>query len=110
MKTAAWRYERGLLVEYTVNGVSRPLDETFRIVNGPGMELKKLLSKFGFKPKAGCKCAQHIREMDLKGLQWCRDNIDTIVGWLREEAQRAGYPFTAIGAKILIRRAIRNAS
>jgi hypothetical protein len=47
--------------------------------------------------------------MNQKGVEWCEQNIDTIVGWLREEADRADLPFTAIGAKIIVKRAIRNA-
>ncbi len=76
---------------------------------GSGTELEKLIEKFGFKPGFNCKCAQHIREMDMKGFEWCEENIDTINEWLRLEAQRAKLPFTEIGAKLLIRRAINNA-
>lgn len=74
---------------------------------GPGAELKKLIARFGFKPAPNCKCNQHILEMNLNGADWCDRNIDKIAGWLHEEAQRAGYPFTEIGAKILIKRAIK---
>ncbi len=79
------------------------------IRNGPGSELKHLIAKFGLKPASNCKCAQHIREMDQKGVEWCEANITTITEWLREEAQRAKLPFTEIGAKLLIRKAISNA-
>ncbi len=80
------------------------------ISGGPGTELKNLIAKFGLKPGLNCKCGQHIREMDIKGIEWCTENIPTITGWLHEEAQRAKLPFTEIGAKLLIRKAIRNAS
>ena len=53
---------------------------------GPGTELKKLLSRIGITPKAGCKCLARAVEMDIRGCEWCEANIDTIVGWLREEA------------------------
>ncbi len=76
---------------------------------GAGSELKNLIAKFGLKPGLNCKCGQHIREMDQKGAEWCEQNIGTITEWLREEAQRAQLPFTEIGAKLLIRRAISNA-
>jgi hypothetical protein len=76
---------------------------------GAGTELKNLIGKFGLKPGLNCKCGQHIREMDAKGTDWCEQNIDTINGWLREEAERAHLPFTQIGATLLIRRAISNA-
>ncbi len=80
------------------------------IVSGSaGAELKNLITKFGLRPAHNCKCNQHIREMDTKGVEWCEQNIQTITGWLREEAQRAKLPFTEIGAKLLIKRAISNA-
>ncbi len=78
-------------------------------IGGAGTELKNLIARFGLKPGLNCKCGQHIREMDTKGAEWCEQNIDTINGWLREEAERAHLPFTQIGATLLIRRAIGNA-
>jgi hypothetical protein len=47
--------------------------------------------------------------MDEEGPQWCRNNIKTIVGWLKEEAEERHLPFTVIGATILVKLAIRNA-
>ncbi len=76
---------------------------------GAGTELKNLIAKFGLKPGLNCKCGQHIREMDQNGVEWCEQNISTVTEWLREEAQRAKLPFTEIGAKLLIKRAISNA-
>ncbi len=87
------------------NVVSRSVIAT----GGAGTELKNLIAKFGLKPGLNCKCGQHIREMDQAGPDWCEQNIDTINGWLREEAERAHLPFTQIGATLLIRRAISNA-
>ncbi len=79
------------------------------LAGGAGTELKNLIAKFGLKPGLNCKCGQHIREMDTKGVEWCEHNIGTITEWLREEAQRAKLPFTEIGAKLLIGKAISNA-
>lgn len=76
---------------------------------GVGTELEALLKWFGINAAPGCKCKQHVYEMNNKGVVWCKQNTDTIVGWLREEADRAGYPFTETGAKILINRAISKA-
>ncbi len=78
-------------------------------VGGAGTELQNLIAKFGLKPGLNCKCSHHIRKMDQTGIEWCEQNIPTIVDWLREEAQRANLPFTEIGAKLLIKRAISNA-
>jgi hypothetical protein len=47
--------------------------------------------------------------MDAKGCEWCEANIDTIVGWLREEAEKRGLPFLDVVGRLLVRRSIRNA-
>ena len=49
--------------------------------------------------------------MDARGPDWCLENIDQIVGWLREEHERRKIllPFSAVGARVLIRTAVRNA-
>jgi hypothetical protein len=58
------------------------------IARGPGTELKKLLRSYGVRPSAGCKCNARAREMDERGVEWCRQNIATIIGWLKEEADK----------------------
>jgi hypothetical protein len=47
--------------------------------------------------------------MDRQGVQWCEDNIDTIVGWLREETAARGLPFVDLAGRLLVKRAIANA-
>lgn len=76
---------------------------------GPGTELKGLLSLIGIRPARGCKCAQRMREMNREGCDWCAENIETIVDWLSEEADRARLPFLRFAAKKIIRLAIRRA-
>lgn len=76
---------------------------------GPGMELKKLLKMVGITAAAGCKCNQRAKHMDEMGCQWCRDNIETIVDWLQEEAENRKMLFLRAAAKMLVNRAIRNA-
>jgi hypothetical protein len=76
---------------------------------GPGTELKKLLSRIGITPKAGCKCLARAIEMDVRGCDWCDANVATIVGWLREEATSRRLPFFDGAGAILVKRAIKNA-
>lgn len=78
---------------------------------GVGTELKKLLAGWPFKIVAtpNCSCNARAAEMNKKGIEWCESNIDTIVGWLKEEAQKRGLPFIDIAAKLMVKRAIRNA-
>ena len=75
----------------------------------PGTELKKLLRRIGIVADQKCPCLDHAVTMDLSGPDWCAANIDTIVGWLREQAQARGLPFLDAAGRLLVRRAIRNA-
>ena len=47
--------------------------------------------------------------MDRQGCEWVAANVDTVVGWLREEAQRRGLPFIDAAGKMLVREALRRA-
>jgi hypothetical protein len=77
---------------------------------GPGTALKSLLATLiGITAAPGCSCQRHAAEMDARGCEWCEANIDTIVGWLREEAGKRSLPFLPAAGRILVRRAIKNA-
>jgi hypothetical protein len=76
---------------------------------GPGTELKKLLAIAGIVASPDCTCNARAAEMDRNGPAWCEENIGTVCGWLREQAEARGLPFLEIAAKMLVRRAIRNA-
>lgn len=76
---------------------------------GPGTELKKILSSVGITATPNCSCNARALEMDRNGVEWCESNIDTIVGWLREEAEKRGLPFLDAAGRLLVRRAIKNA-
>jgi hypothetical protein len=73
---------------------------------GPGTELKKMLSKIGIKASPTCSCNKRAQIMDEKGIEWCKANTTTIVGWLREEATKRGLPFIDLAGKIIVKRAI----
>jgi hypothetical protein len=76
---------------------------------GPGTELKKLLAKVGITATPDCACNARAAEMDRQGVEWCEANLDTIVGWLREQATARGLPFLDLAGRLLVRRAIQNA-
>jgi hypothetical protein len=76
---------------------------------GPGTALKSLLATIGITAAPNCSCNARAAEMDAQGCDWCEANIDTIVGWLREEATKRGLPFLDAAGRLLVRRAIRNA-
>jgi hypothetical protein len=78
-------------------------------LSGPGAELKKLLKAIGIVATPNCSCNARARTMDANGIEWCEANIDTIVGWLREEATKRKLPFVDMAGRLLVKRAIRNA-
>ena len=75
----------------------------------PGTELKKLLARVGITASPDCSCNARAAEMDRQGVEWCEANVDTIVGWLREQAEARGLPFLDLAGRLLVRRAIANA-
>ena len=81
----------------------------FGVPHGPGTELKKILARVGITATPDCSCNARAAEMDRQGVEWCEGNIDTIVGWLREQAEARGLPFLDLAGRMLVRRAIRNA-
>ncbi len=75
-----------------------------------GTELKKLLKKWlNITATLTCSCNARAQVMDANGCDWCAQNVDIIVGWLREEAHKRNLPFIDAAGKILIKRAISNA-
>ena len=75
--------------------------------NGPGTILSKMLSKIGINSSPNCSCRRRAMEMNNRGPDWCAENIDTIVSWLREESERRKLPFVDFAGKLLIQRAIK---
>jgi len=70
---------------------------------GPGTELKKLLAGMGYVTTENCPCNARAREMDENGVQWVKDNRETVIGWLEEQAkERSSWIFTRAGAAALI--------
>jgi hypothetical protein len=79
---------------------------------GPGTELKALLKFLGFTSTPNCSCNARARAMDANEAKepgWCEANIETILDWLKEQADARGLPFLRAGAKIIVKRAIANA-
>lgn len=72
-----------------------------------GTELKRLLKTWlRIEATPNCACNQRARLMDERGCDWCEQNADEIVGWLREEAEKRKLPFMDAAGKLLVRRAI----
>lgn len=82
----------------------KTLEET---PNHPGTVLAKMIKSLGIKMTDSCSCRRHALEMNEKGNDWCEQNIDTIVGWLRQEAKARGLPFIDMAGKLAVSRAIK---
>ena len=54
----------------------------------PGWQLKHLLGWASLNAGECTPCNDHAARMDREGPLWCRDNLSTIVSWLREEIER----------------------
>ena len=74
---------------------------------GPGTELKKLISWFYSPSKKKCKCQTRIAKMNAWGPDKCAENIDTIMRWLRHSAQMNSVIFIEPAVRILVWIAIR---
>jgi len=79
-----------------------------QIPYGAGTELKALLKALDILP-GDCLCNLHADKMNVKGIDWCKNNKPTIIGWMETEANKQGLLFTKRGAALLVRIAIRNA-
>lgn len=77
--------------------------------NGVGTQLKKILAKIGIKTTATCSCNKYAAIMDKNGIEWCENNIDTILSWLEDEAKKRHMPFIKYAAQLVVKRAISNA-
>jgi len=74
---------------------------------GPGTFLSKMLEKIGIKASPNCSCKARAYKMNEMGADWCEQNLDLIVGWLREEATKRKLPFVDFAGKLLVKRAIK---
>lgn len=80
-------------------------------VCGCGQNVKKFLKMIGIEASENCSCNRRAAIMDQMGPQWCRDNIDEVLNWLKEEAEvrNMGHLFIRPAVKLMVARAIRQA-
>ena len=67
---------------------------------GPGTELSRILARLGMHETSGCPCRSRAILMDHWGVAGCRERLPTIIGWLREEAQRRRLPFSRLASRV----------
>jgi hypothetical protein len=77
--------------------------------NKPGTCLANMLRWIvpAYVSSGGCgSCPKRMEEMDANGVEWCAENVDTIVGWLKENSDKMRLPYNETAATILVRRAV----
>lgn len=74
--------------------------------NGPGTILTGMISTLGIKSTSNCSCRRHALQMNDNGPDWCEQNMDTILGWLKEESAKRNLPYIEMVAKAMVQRAI----
>lgn len=79
------------------------------IGEGVGTELKKILSWMNIHASATCSCNKRAKYMNEQGIQWCKENIPTILSWLKEESEKRKLPFLEYVAKKIVKLAIYRA-
>jgi len=74
--------------------------------NGPGSILTGMIKTLGISSSSTCSCRRHALEMNDNGPDWCEENMETILSWLRDEAKKRGLPFIDMVGKAMVQRAI----
>jgi hypothetical protein len=79
------------------------------IGDGPGTELKNMLSYIGIKSTENCSCNKRARYMNNMGINWCKNNLDLVCDWLKEESEKRNIPYFKYAAKKIVELAISRA-
>jgi len=66
---------------------------------GPGTRLSNLLSWF---KTDSCGCQERADIMDAWGVEGCKENLPTILFWLRSSAAAQNLPYSETGMKIIL--------
>ena len=74
---------------------------------GVGSALAGILKWFGIRETKVCNCRSMRLKMNLQGPDWCEENMDEILDWLKAQANRRGLPFSRYVAKAMVNRAIK---
>lgn len=60
-------------------------------VDGPGTELKEIITSLGVEKKQNCGCDGLLNEMNMHGVAGCRKNFWRLVGTLKDNAEGYGW-------------------
>jgi hypothetical protein len=74
--------------------------------NGPGTILSQTIKSIGITMTPNCKCMYHAIMMNKNGVDWCQQNLETILGWIKEECENRKIPFVKPIVSIIVNQAI----
>ena len=74
---------------------------------GPGTILSSMIKKFGIHMTPHCSCMAKALSMNEKGPDWCEENLDKIVEWLKEESKNRKIPFIEPVVRMIVQQAIQ---
>lgn len=74
---------------------------------GPGTILSGMIKKFGIHMTPNCSCMAKALSMNKEGPDWCEQNIDKILEWLKTESKNRKIPFIEPVVKIMVNQAIQ---
>lgn len=73
---------------------------------GPGTKLKNIFSWFGITEDEDCDCTSHVELMDRWGPKGCEQNIETVLGFLVQSANKQQIYYSEFAARRAIKLAI----
>lgn len=73
----------------------------------PGDKLRAMFRSLGVGRGKGCgQCDEHVSLMNSWGTERCKQEIETIVGWLEEASKKRHLPFSRTVARMAVQLAI----
>jgi hypothetical protein len=74
---------------------------------GPGTCLERMFHLLLIEQTEECPCYEHARTMDAWGPDGCREHLNEIVEWLREESIRRKMLFSEKAARVAVKTCIK---
>lgn len=60
-----------------------------------------------FRKQEGCRCDAFAQFLDEVGCKWCEVHFEDIIKELKNRSQEFNYPFSELGARVMLKIAIK---
>jgi hypothetical protein len=61
------------------------------VVTGPGSHLKEVIAGLGLSAWEGCRCEAAAHQMNVWGVEGCKEHRQEIIEWLKEAYRRLSW-------------------